>query len=140
MKGIHERIREPFPDTDLSREIEIPGEHVSTDFYNASVILTLRLAFLVTGVFALFVALPSESTSVQNVVFEVASAQGNVGLSSGITTPRAVDGCKTRSDRQYVGRPADDRSRPRPPPRVCVTVPRGCHLWIPTGSDSATRW
>lgn len=94
MKGIHERIREPFPDTDPSREIEISGEHVSTDFYNASVILTLRLAFLVTGVFALFVALPSESTSVQNVVFEVASAQGNVGLSSGITTPALSTGAK----------------------------------------------
>ena len=86
-EGIIERIGEPFPDVKSSRDIEISGEHVSANFYNASVILVLWLTFLFTGAFALFVTLPPESTSFQNVLFEVASAQGNVGLSSGITGP-----------------------------------------------------
>lgn len=86
LKGVFERVSEPFPDIDSSREIEIGGEHASANFYNASVILVLWLTFLILSVFTLFVLLPPGGASFQNVVFEVASAQGNVGLSSGITT------------------------------------------------------
>ena len=87
-KGIRERVSEPFPDVDPSRDIEISGEHVSANFYNASIILALWLGFLLAGVFALLVALPPGRVSLQQALFEVASAQGNVGLSSGITTAR----------------------------------------------------
>ena len=86
VQGIRERVREPFPGNDPSREIEISGEHVSSNFYNASIILSLWVAFLLAGVFALLITLPSESASLQAVLFEVASAQGNVGLSSGVTS------------------------------------------------------
>ena len=85
-KGIRQRVREPFPDIDPSRDIEISGEHVSANFYNASIILALWMGFLLAGVFALLVLLPPGQVSVQNAFFEVASAQGNVGLSSGLTT------------------------------------------------------
>lgn len=85
-KGIRERISEPFPDVDPSRDIEISGEHVSANFYNASIILTLWLGFLLAGVFALFIVLPPGQVSLQQALFEVAGAQGNVGLSTGITT------------------------------------------------------
>ncbi|WP_222914463.1 TrkH family potassium uptake protein [Natrinema sp. SYSU A 869] len=86
-KGVRERVSEPFPETDSSREIEIAGEHVSANFYDASIITFLWIGFLLAGVFALFVTIPNGSAPLKNVLFEVASAQGNVGLSSGITTP-----------------------------------------------------
>lgn len=84
VQGSRERVREPFPGNDPSREIEISGEHVSSNFYNASIILSLWVGFLLAGAFALLVTLPSESASLQAVLFEVASAQANVGLSSGV--------------------------------------------------------
>ncbi|WP_152422677.1 potassium transporter TrkG [Natrialba taiwanensis] len=85
--GVIERIGEPFPGIDSSRDIEISGEHVSANFYNVSVVLVLWLLFLLGGMIALFVLLPPENESFQHVVFEVASAQRNVGLSSGLTSP-----------------------------------------------------
>lgn len=42
VQGIRERIRAPFPENDSSREIDISGEHVSSNFYNASIILVSR--------------------------------------------------------------------------------------------------
>ena len=104
-KGIQERIKEPFPGTDTSREIEIFDEHVSANYYNASIVLILWLTYLLAGVFALLVVLPPASASLQNVVFEVASAQGNVGLSSGITSPDLSTSAKlTLMLNMWVGR------------------------------------
>ena len=94
IKGIRERVSEPFPDIDQSWDIEISGEHVSANFYNASIILALWLGFLLAGVFTLLVALPPGQISLQQALFEVASAQGNVGLSSGITTASLATGAK----------------------------------------------
>lgn len=93
-KGIRERVSEPFPDVAPLRDIEISGEHVSANFYNASIILTLWLGFLLAGVFALLVALPPSQISLQQALFKVASAQGNVGLSSGITTANLATSAK----------------------------------------------
>lgn len=85
-KGVLKWSREPFPDANTSQEIEISGRHVSSNYYNASVVVTLWLTFLLFGTFALLVTMPPESVSLQKVLFEVASAPGNVGLSSGVTS------------------------------------------------------
>ena len=93
-KGVRERVSEPFPDIDPSRDIEISGEHVSANFYNASIILALWLGFLLAGVFVLLLMFSPSQVSLQNAFFEVASAQGNVGLSTGLTTPSLPIGVK----------------------------------------------
>ena len=43
--------------------------------------------FLGLGTFVLLAALPRGEYTLENVLFEVATAQGNVGLSTGITGP-----------------------------------------------------
>jgi trk system potassium uptake protein TrkH len=50
----------------------------------ASVLLAIWMVLMFLGVFALLQVLPAE-TRLENVVFEVASAQSNVGLSTGLT-------------------------------------------------------
>lgn len=94
-EGVRERIWEPFPDApdpDPSNRIEISDEHASANFYNASIVLTLWLTGLLLGVFALLLTAPG--SSLEAAVFEVASAQGNVGLSSGITSPTLATSAK----------------------------------------------
>jgi trk system potassium uptake protein TrkH len=56
----------------------------------AAIIVVLWSTFLVVGTFLLLLTLPSGEYSLANVLFEVASAQGNVGLSSGITGPDSL--------------------------------------------------
>lgn len=52
----------------------------------ASFLLAIWMALLFLSVFVLLHVLPA-GTALENVVFEVASAQGNVGLSTGLTHP-----------------------------------------------------
>lgn len=47
------------------------------------------------GVFGVLTLLPAGEFTVDNIIFEVASAQGNVGLSSGITGPNMPALAKT---------------------------------------------
>ncbi|WP_227353855.1 TrkH family potassium uptake protein [Haladaptatus salinisoli] len=91
-KGTWYRITNVFyPDSAL-RPFELDGRvltdaETAREFEEAAIIAFLWVVFLVLGMFVLLVTLPvgGDGYSLQNVVFEVASAQGNVGLSSGIT-------------------------------------------------------
>jgi trk system potassium uptake protein TrkH len=58
----------------------------SREFEEAAIIAFLWVVFLGVGLAVLLLSVPAEF-SLANAVFEVASAQGNVGLSSGITGP-----------------------------------------------------
>lgn len=91
-RGLRERIRNPFPDEELSESLdESPsGQHASANYHNASIVVFLWIGIYLLGVCVLLVVLPTAGPNgipVKNVLFEVASAQGNVGLTSGITTP-----------------------------------------------------
>ncbi|ELZ63966.1 potassium transport system protein trkH1 [Haloferax prahovense DSM 18310] len=94
-KGIRYHIADVFyPDTAV-RRLNINGrrlseEAASREFMEAAIIVVLWITFLVVGTFILLLTLPAAEYSLANVVFEVASAQGNVGLSSGITGPESL--------------------------------------------------
>lgn len=95
VKGIQYQIADVFyPDTAV-RRLNINGrrlneEQASREFMEAAIIVILWITFLIAGTFVLLVTLPSTKYSLANIVFEVASAQGNVGLSSGITGPGSL--------------------------------------------------
>jgi len=82
------------PDTAV-RRLRINGrrlneEEAGREFMEAAIIVVLWITFLVVGTFVLLLALQSREYSLANVLFEVASAQGNVGLSAGITGPESL--------------------------------------------------
>ena len=93
VRGLRERVRDPFPEEVLSGSIDksASGRHSSANYRNASLIAFLWVGVYLLGVFALLIVLPigrgPEAVPVGNVLFTVASAQGNVGLTSGIVTP-----------------------------------------------------
>jgi trk system potassium uptake protein TrkH len=89
-KGIRYRIGDVFYPDSAIRRLDINGrklseEEASREFTEAAIIVVLWITFLVVGTFLLLTILPDGEYSLANVIFEVASAQGNVGLSSGIT-------------------------------------------------------
>lgn len=93
-RGLRERIRRPFPDRTLSESLDdsVSGRHSSANYHNASIMVFLWVGVYVLGVFVLLIVLPTgtgagSTIPVQNMLFTVASAQGNVGLTSGIVTP-----------------------------------------------------
>ena len=61
-------------------------EEANEEVAEAALISFLWIVFLLLGIFVLLQAVPAEYT-LGDVIFEVASAQGNVGLSTGITGP-----------------------------------------------------
>ncbi|MFT4883768.1 MAG: trk system potassium uptake protein TrkH [Natronomonas sp.] len=94
-KGIRYHIAGVFYPETAIRQLEINGrrmseEEASREFMEAAIIAVLWTVFLVVGALVLLVVLPSAEYSLENVLFEVASAQGNVGLSSGITGPNSL--------------------------------------------------
>ncbi|CCQ33271.1 TRK potassium uptake system protein [Halorhabdus tiamatea SARL4B] len=95
IKGIRYKIGDVFYPDSAVRRLDIDGrrlteEEVNREFVEAAIIAVLWTTFLVVGTFLLLVVLPAEEFSLSNAFFEVASAQGNVGLSSGITGPESL--------------------------------------------------
>lgn len=91
-KGVAFRINDIFYPRTAVRYFQINGRKLtdheaSREFEEAAIIVLLWTVFLGIGIFILLTALPAGEYSLQQVIFEVASAQGNVGLSSGITGP-----------------------------------------------------
>jgi len=88
-KGTTYRIRGVFyPERTIRRfhigDRKLTDDEASREFEEAAVIAFLWVVFLLAGVFVLRAVAPGEFT-LENVILEVASAQGNVGLSAGIT-------------------------------------------------------
>ncbi|OLZ40809.1 potassium transporter Trk [Natrinema saccharevitans] len=95
LKGIRFRIADVFYPETAVRRLEINGRRlnereVRQEFEEAAIIATLWFLFLGLGTFALLLLLPQGEYTLENVIFEVASAQGNVGLSAGITGPESL--------------------------------------------------
>lgn len=93
-KGITYRIGGVFYPSKAVRHLRIDGrmlsdEEAAQEVEEAAIITFLWLVFLAVGMFVLLIALPmaEQGYTLANVMFEVASAQGNVGLSAGITGP-----------------------------------------------------
>jgi trk system potassium uptake protein TrkH len=92
LKGIRYRIGDAFYPDSAVRRLEIDGrrlseEEANREFDEAAIIALLWFIFLALGGLVLLLALPEGEYTLENVIFEIASAQGNVGLSTGITGP-----------------------------------------------------
>lgn len=95
VKGIRFRISSVFyPDSSVRRvrldDRVLDEEEGPRELGEAVIISLLWLVFLAMGVFVLLVTLPSETYPLEMVLFEIASAQGNIGLSTGITGPESL--------------------------------------------------
>ncbi|MFB6136144.1 MAG: TrkH family potassium uptake protein [Halobacteriaceae archaeon] len=91
LKGTRYRIAGVFYPETAIRQFKLDGRtltdtEAAREFEEAAIISFLWFAFLAVGVFVLLFTVGDEFT-LENAVFEVASAQGNVGLSAGITGP-----------------------------------------------------
>nr|WP_234972344.1 potassium transporter TrkG [Halobaculum gomorrense] len=95
IKGIGHQIAGVFYPDSAVRRFRINGRalderEADREFGEAAIVTVLWVAFLVAGVFVLLLTLPDGAYTLENVLFEVASAQGNVGLSAGITGPDSL--------------------------------------------------
>ncbi|MGQ3413304.1 TrkH family potassium uptake protein [Natrinema sp. LN54] len=95
LKGIRFRISDVFYPETAVRRLRINGRRLNEqemrqEFEEAAIITALWLIFLGIGTFVLLLLLPQGEYTLENVLFEVASAQGNVGLSAGITGPESL--------------------------------------------------
>ncbi|MFC6718862.1 TrkH family potassium uptake protein [Natrialbaceae archaeon GCM10025810] len=95
VKGVNHRITDVFYPDSAVRRLKIDGRRLSRtemrqEFEEAAIIAFLWIVFLGVGAFTLLFTLPSGEYTLENVLFEVASAQGNVGLSAGITGPDSL--------------------------------------------------
>jgi len=91
IRGTVFRIRGVFYPDSAVRYFELDGrrlsdEELSREFEEAAIIAFLWVLFLGIGLAVLLLTIDSSFT-LENAIFEIASAQGNVGLSSGITGP-----------------------------------------------------
>ncbi len=92
LKGIKWRINEVFYPESVIRQLKIDKRTLSEneatkELEEATIISILWLIFLFLGILVLSLTIPTESFGLKSILFEVASAQGNVGLSTGITGP-----------------------------------------------------
>lgn len=99
LKGVRFRIADVFYPESAVRRLKIDGRRLSEaeasrEFEEAAIVAFLWILFLAVGVFVLLGVLPAGEFTLENVIFEVASAQGNVGLSSGITGPAMPSAAK----------------------------------------------
>jgi len=90
-KGTAFRIRGVFYPESAVRYLNLNGRHLSDEelrqeFEEAAIIAFLWVLFLAVGL-AVLLSTVDPSFTLENALFEIASAQGNVGLSSGITGP-----------------------------------------------------
>jgi trk system potassium uptake protein TrkH len=90
-KGTAFRIRGVFYPEGAVRYLNLNGRRLSDDelsqeFEEAAIIGFLWVLFLTAGLAVLLLTV-DPSFTLENAVFEIVSAQGNVGLSSGITGP-----------------------------------------------------
>lgn len=90
-KGMVHQVTSVFYPQSAIRRFEIDGRVLSAaersrEFEEAAIIALLWIVFLTVGLVGLLILLPEE-TSLASVIFEIASTQGNVGLSTGITGP-----------------------------------------------------
>lgn len=86
---------------------EVTAGQSSAEFDQAALVGFLWIVLLLAGVTIAASALPTGSGghSLETVVFEVASAQGNVGLTTGITDPETATPVKLALvANMYVGR------------------------------------
>ena len=91
VKGTIYRIQGVFyPERAIRRfhigDRKLTDIEASREFEEAAIVAFLWVVFLGLGIFVLLAVVSSEFT-LENVIFEVTSAQGNVGLSTGITVP-----------------------------------------------------
>jgi len=91
LKGTAYRIRGVFYPASAVRRFRLDGRvltdaEASQEFEEAAIVAFLWALFLALGAGVLLAVVP-ESYTLENVVFEIASTQGNVGLSTGITGP-----------------------------------------------------
>ena len=91
IRGTVFRIQDVFFPESAIRYLKLDGRklsetELSREFEEASIIAFLWVLFLGVGLTVLLLSIDSSFT-LENAIFEVASAQGNVGLSSGITGP-----------------------------------------------------
>jgi trk system potassium uptake protein TrkH len=99
IKGTVWQIRNVFlPDTAV-RYLQIDDrkldeDQVQWEYTEVAVVLVLWLSALVVGITVFLAVLPTEYP-LEYVIFEVMSAQSNVGLSSGITGPEMPSATKT---------------------------------------------
>jgi trk system potassium uptake protein TrkH len=93
VKGTAFRVRGVFYPANAVRRFRFDGRtlsdtETSQEFEEAAIVAFLWVAVLAVATAILLVTVPATYT-VENVLFEVASTQGNVGLSTGITGPDA---------------------------------------------------
>jgi trk system potassium uptake protein TrkH len=98
VKGTLWQIRGVFRPDSAVRYLPMDGrrlseEQVQREYTEATVVLLLWLTMLAVGV-AVFLAVLSPRYPLEYVVFDVMSAQSNVGLDSGITGPTMPDTAK----------------------------------------------
>jgi trk system potassium uptake protein TrkH len=108
-KGIVYRITDVFYPESAIRTFALNGRtltdvEATQEFEEAAIISLLWFLALGAGSFALLLTVP-ETFSFADVLFEVASAQGNVGLSTGITGPSMPTAAKvTFLVNMWIGR------------------------------------
>ena len=95
LKGVRFRIVDVFYPETAVRRLKINNRRLteteaSQEFEEAAIIALLWLLFLLLGAAVLIAVLPAGDYTLENILFEVASAQGNVGLSAGITGPESL--------------------------------------------------
>jgi len=94
-KGIRYHVADVFYPPSAIRRLQMDGRRLTQteirqEFTEAAIIAVLWVVFLGLGAFVLLQSLPPGEYTLENVLFEVASAQGNVGLSAGITGPESL--------------------------------------------------